>query len=282
MTSSGEYTVSETARAAGISRQAYYKWLNRRLSLREQQEREVLEEIKRIEKRHQDSVGYDKMVRLLNKEGRLSYRVGIKRVSRIMKINGIRADYRQPKKDRQGAKQTYQDENLLNRQFKQEKPNQVWVTDTTELTYGTANKVRLHAILDLYGQRPAAWLISPTETREAAIKVFNQAAKASGTTPEMIHTDRGAAYTSPNYNEALRQERVRHSLSALGAPADNAVMEHWWADFKSIWLEHRPKAQTLAELQEQVRAGIMYFTNQFISAKRNDQTVAEYYHDLVG
>lgn len=55
-----------------------------------------------------------------------------------------------------------------------------------------------------------------------------------------------------------------------------------WADFKSIWLEHRPKAQTLAELQEQVRAGIMYFTNQFISAKRNDQTVVEYYHDLVG
>ncbi|WP_455419697.1 hypothetical protein [Limosilactobacillus fermentum] len=33
------------------------------------------------------------MVRLLNKEGRLSYRVGIKRVSRIMKINGIRAAY---------------------------------------------------------------------------------------------------------------------------------------------------------------------------------------------
>ncbi|MEK1394815.1 transposase, partial [Limosilactobacillus fermentum] len=24
------------------------------------------------------------------------------------------------------------------------------------------------------------------------------------------------------------------------------------------------------------------FTNQFISTKRNDQTVAEYYHDLVG
>ncbi|MEK1419034.1 helix-turn-helix domain-containing protein, partial [Limosilactobacillus fermentum] len=39
MTSGGEYTVSETARAAGTSRQAYYKWLNRRLSLREQQER---------------------------------------------------------------------------------------------------------------------------------------------------------------------------------------------------------------------------------------------------
>ena len=83
------------------------------------------------------------MVRLLNKEGRLSYRVGIKRVSRIMKINGIRADYRQPKKDRQGAKQTYQDENLLNRQFKQEKPNQVWVTDTTGRIINLTPNLRL-------------------------------------------------------------------------------------------------------------------------------------------
>ncbi|WP_270519436.1 hypothetical protein [Limosilactobacillus fermentum] len=45
------------------------------------------------------------MVRLLNKEGRLSYRVGIKRVSRIMKINGIRADYRQPKIKRTAREQ---------------------------------------------------------------------------------------------------------------------------------------------------------------------------------
>ena len=96
--------------------------------------------------------------------------------------------------------------------------------------------------------------------RRSQDRVFNQAAKASGTTPEMIHTDRGAAYTSTNYNEALRQEKGRHSLSAPGTPADNAVMEHWWADLKSIWLEHRPKAQTLAELQEQVRAGIMVST----------------------
>lgn len=34
MTSSGEYTVSETARAAGISRQAYYKWLNQIVATR--------------------------------------------------------------------------------------------------------------------------------------------------------------------------------------------------------------------------------------------------------
>lgn len=45
--------------------------------------------------------------------------------------------------------------------------------------------------------------------RRSQDRVFNQVAKASGTTPEMIHTDRGAAYMSTNYNEALRQEAYR-------------------------------------------------------------------------
>ncbi len=112
--------------------------------------------------------------------------------------------------------------------------------------------------------------------RRSQDRVFNQAAKASGTTPEMIHTDRGAAYTSTNYNEALRQEKVRHSLSAPGTPADNAVMEHWWADFKSIWLAHSPQPQTFEDLEQLVTEGIDYYTHSFISGKRNDLTAAEY------
>ena len=61
-----------------------------------------------------------------------------------MKEYSIKVDYRQPKRKRVQEQQTYEAENLLNRQFKQQAVNQVWVTDTTELTYGTRlNKVRL-------------------------------------------------------------------------------------------------------------------------------------------
>ena len=69
---------------------------------------------------------------------------------------------------------------------------------------------------------------------------------------------------------------TQHSYSAPGTPADNAIIEHWWADFKAIWIAHLPKAQTLLELEGQVREGITYFTEKFISAKRNDLTAAEY------
>ena len=53
-----------------------------------------------------------------------------------------------------------------------------------------------------------------------------------------------------------------------GSPADNAVMEHWWADFKSIWLAHSPQPQTFEDLEHLVTEGIDYFTH--VSTQPND------------
>ncbi|MEM0513059.1 IS3 family transposase, partial [Limosilactobacillus fermentum] len=47
-------------------------------------------------------------------------------------------------------------------------------------------------------------------------------------------------------------------------------------DFKSIWLAHSPQPQTFEDLEQLVTEGIDYFTNSFISGKRNDLTAAEY------
>ena len=49
---------------------------------------------------------------------------------------------------------------------------------------------------------------------------------------------------------------LHNILDTLGTPADNAVIEHWWADFKAIWIAHLSKAQTLLELEGQVREGM--------------------------
>ena len=67
------YSVSDLTKAAGITRQAYYKWL-----------------------KHKQSVGYDKMTRLINLSQQIPYNVNKKRTIRIMKKHGIKADYRQP------------------------------------------------------------------------------------------------------------------------------------------------------------------------------------------
>lgn len=256
-------------KAAGVSRQAYYKWLTHEPTVHDIQDQEILKLVKQLEAQHKHCVGYDKMTRLIKQE-RLSYTVNKKRVMRIMKEHSIKADYRQPKRKRVQEQETYEAQNTLNRQFEQAAANQVWVTDTTEIAYNIRKyKVGLHVVLDLYGQYPLSWIITPTETSTGAIKVFQMAKQKAGGLAPLIHTDRGAAYTSKVFNHYLASNNSQHSYSAPGTPADNAVMEHWWADFKSIWLAHSPQPQTFEDLEQLVTEGIDYFTHSFISGKRN-------------
>lgn len=99
----------------------------------------------------------------------------------IMKEYSIKVDYRQPKRKRVQEQETYEAQNTLNRQFEQAAANQVWVTDTTEIAYNIRKyKVRLHVVLDLYGQYPLSWIITPTETSTGAIKVFQMAKQKAG------------------------------------------------------------------------------------------------------
>ena len=79
--------------------------------------------------------------------------------------------------------------------------------------------------------------------------LFEQARVSEGALAPLIHTDRGSAYISKAFNQYLAINGTCHSYSAPGTPADNAVIEHWWADFKAIWIAHLPKAQTLTELE---------------------------------
>lgn len=136
--------------------------------------------------------------------------------------------------------------------------------------------MRLHGVLDLCGQYLVSYLVTPTETAEGAIAVFERAKQEVGMIAPLVHSDRDAAYISEAFNHYLMDNDVQHSYSALGTPADNAVMEHWWADFKSIWLNHQPPAQTLEELLKQIAEGVNYFNTKYISGKRNDLTAAEH------
>ena len=257
-------SVSELTKIAKVSRKSYYQWLKRQPTQREIENKAILEAIYQIEKRHQNCAGYKKVTAILNNENgknqeipeytfSFDFRINIKRVRRIMRKHGIKADVRQKKRSRKKEQQQYQEDNLLERKFIQIAPNLVWVSDTTELTYGRNNKVRLHVVLDLYGRYVLSYHISPTETAEAAIEAFKRAAKQAGTFAPMIHTDRGAAYTSKDFNNYLTSNNSKHSLSAPGTPADNAVIEHYWGDFKYIWMAHHSHPQTLAELKDLVK-----------------------------
>ncbi len=73
-----------------------------------------------------------------------------KRVQRLMKIKGIQSVIRRKKKRYERSTPQQVAENVLNRNFQAEEPNEKWVTDVTEFKYGTGQKAYLSAILDLH------------------------------------------------------------------------------------------------------------------------------------
>ena len=127
-------------------------------------------------------------------------------------------------------------DNLLDKQFKRNIKNEVWVTDTTEAVYGEQllHKARIHVALDLYGRYALSYYILSTETAEVAIKAFERAFKVEPKVHPMIHTDRGATYCSVNFNDYLASKNCVHSMSHPGHPWENSPMERWWNDFKLI------------------------------------------------
>ena len=63
-------------------------------------------------------------------------------------------------------------------------------------------------MLDLCGQYLISYLVTSTETAEGAIAVFERAKQEVGIIAPLVHSDRGAAYTSEAFNRYLMDNDV--------------------------------------------------------------------------
>ena len=90
-------------------------------------------------------------------------------------------------------------ENILNREFHAEKPNEKWLTDVTEFKYyegPRVKKVYLSAILDLYDRRIVAFAIRDTNDNKLVFDTFAKAVQRNPDAHPIFHSDRGFQYTN--------------------------------------------------------------------------------------
>ncbi|WP_367294846.1 IS3 family transposase [Levilactobacillus yonginensis] len=262
----------------GVSRQAYNKFLHRQETVWGAQEKLLEERITYWFKQHHQAIGAGKILSNLNRDEQITFDVTIKRVKRIMGNLGIRCQIRVKKHHRIKEQEQYMQDNLLNQNFTATAPNQVWLSDSTELSYGVNGqfKMRLSGVLDLYGRVLIASNLSKTETADAEIEVFRRAFEYAGDVNPVVHTDRGSAYTSKQFNNFLVPYEVTRSMSRPGTPCDNAPMERWWNEFKTHWMDRHPMPKTYEEFEALVKEGIHYFNHLDRSPARNDLTPVEY------
>jgi len=266
----------------GVSRQAYNKSFHRQATVWETQEQLLDERITYWFNQHHQAIGAGKILSNLKHDDQITFEVTLKRVKRIMRKLDIRCQIRVKRHHRIKEQEQYIQDNVLNQNFDVTAPNQVWLSDSTELTYGVHGqyKMRLSGVLDLYGRVLIAANLSNTETAAAEVQVFQRAFEYAGDVHPLVHTDRGSAYTSRSFNELLARHGVIRSMSRPGTPYDNAPIERWWNEFKTHWMDRHPMPSTYKEFKELVDEGIHYFNYLDRSPARNDLTPVEYRNEV--
>ena len=163
--------------------------------------------------------------------------VNDKRVLRICRVKDIKSTIKYANQGctRRAKNPQYVAENLLNRQFHADKPNEKWLTDVTEFKWyegAAVHKIYLSAILDLYDRRIVAAVVGDSNDNPLVFKTFDKAVKANPDAHPLFHSDRGFQYTSRDFHRKLEQAGMTQSMSRIAHCIDNGPMEGFWGILK--------------------------------------------------
>lgn len=213
----------------GVSESGYYKSLKpKEKRVRREQ---LLVKIRKIISRIPDNENYGaKRVHMaLIQEGEeTSYPT----VYRIMKANGlIHKKKRHPNGITKEDKAAQKAENLIARDFTADRPNEKWLTDITEIPCSDG-KLYLAAILDCFDAKIVGIAMDDNMRKELCISALDNACNLTEARNMLVHSDRGAQYTSHDFKDALKEKGAVQSMSGTGKCYDNARMESFFATLK--------------------------------------------------
>jgi putative transposase len=116
---------------------------------------------------------------------------------------------------------------LVNREFKADKPNQLWVSDFTYVSTWQGF-VFVAFVIDVFARCIVGWRVSRRMTTDFVLDALEQALYARQPTAEdqlIQHNDRGVQYVSIRYTERLDQANITPSVGSKGDSYDNALAE---------------------------------------------------------
>lgn len=238
---------------AGISRSSYYKYKNKPLNMDTEIESLIIDIYNKTNKR----AGYRSIKLILRNQYNLI--VNHKKVQRIMQKNNIQSIVR--KKYKKPKEKALIKENILNREFKSDKPGKKFVTDITYIP--TQRKMMyLCMVLDLFNNEPVAFKISDSQDKSLSIDTINILAKKYNLDGSIIHSDQGIHYTNNDYVNLLKELKVNQSMSRKGNCWDNAAAESFFSHYKceSIYLMKK-KLKDAKDVEDVTEEYIDYYTN---------------------
>jgi len=272
-----KYSVKRMCALIHLNRSAYYKWLKRTPSRSQQVNEQVAEWIKGLYEEQNGILGYRRMTITLNREHSAQY--NHKRIYRLMNILHLKSVCRKKKYNYIKSTPEVTAENILNRDFHADKPNEKWLTDVTEFKYYVGTEVKklyLSAILDLCDKRIPSYKIGFSNNNQLVFDTFDDAVKANPDAHPLFHSDRGFQYTSKLFHAKLESAHMRQSMSRVGHCIDNGPMEGFCGMLKSeMYYLHR--FTSADELIAAIQKYIAFYNTRRYQRRLHSMTPMEFH-----
>jgi putative transposase len=258
--------ISHLCSIASVSRSGYYNYLKSK-DIRQQRENEDIL-VRDVILKAFNYRGYKKGSRsikmTLENEFKINY--SRKRIQRIMRKYNILCPIRKANPYKRIAKATKEHSvvpNLLNRNFKQDIPGKVLLTDITYLPYGNGYMAYLSTVKDASTNEILAYNLSDRITLEIATNTINKLMKNKNfklREETFIHSDQGSHYTSPTFQKLLKLYKLGQSMSRRGNCWDNAPQESFFGHMKDE-INYK-NCTSLDELQSVINDYMDYYNNR--------------------
>lgn len=235
--------------------------------------RELTEVMMSLYKKVEGTFGYRQLT--LHMRRQMQRSINHKRVQRLMQMKGIQSVIRRKKKKYERSTPQQVAENILNRKFQAEAPNEKWVTDVTEFKYGNGQKAYLSAILDLHDKSIISYVLGHSNNNPLVFQTLDLALQAAPNSTPMLHSDRGFQYTSLRFKELLDEAEIKQSMSRVGHCIDNGPMESFWGTLKcEKYYLHT--YQSFEDLKKDIDDYIHFYNYERLQAKLNGLSPMEF------
>lgn len=256
------FPVVDMCRVLEVSKSGFYRWQREPVGKRQLLRDKLGAAIERVHAANRGVYGSTRVHEALLDEGQEVCR---NTVAKVMKSRGIQA--RTHRRFRVRTTDSNHNHpvapNTLNREFKADKPNQVWLTDITYILTGEG-WLYLAGVMDLYSRRIVGWSMADHMRSELVCDALKMALIARKPTSDLLHhSDRGVQYACRDYQQLLETHGIKSSMSRTGDCYDNAPTESFWGKLKTelVYLES-------FATREEARAAIFEYIEAFYNRVR--------------
>lgn len=256
-----DFDVSLMCEALGVNRSGYYAYKNTPVSMLETEDKHLIALVIKSFNESNQTYGTARIQKDLQDWGE---KVSRRRIGRLMKQAGLVCKTVKKFKATTNSKHNETiSPNLLNRNFKVDAPNQVWVGDITYI-WTDMGWLYLATVMDLFSRKVVGWSMAnrmkTSLVNDAMLMAIWQRKPPKGL---IWHTDRGSQYASKAHRALLDTHHIQQSMSRKGDCWDNAVAESFFHTLKTELVFHEHY-----KTREQAHASIFGYIEVFYNRKR--------------